>query len=481
MAADRAGKFAVAVRLARLPLEAVDLGVDLLENVLDAGEIVFGALEPELGFVPARVEAGDAGGLLEDQPARLGLGGNDLADLALSHQRRRARAGRSVGEQELHIACAHLLAIDAVSRTGVAFDAPGDLDGLGIIESGRRATVGIVEQEPNLGVVSGGTPAGAGEDDVLHARAAHVLERALAHHPAQSFDEVRLAATVRPDDAGQSRLDSELSVVAKALEASQAQALELHSSRPFDPARRSCLRCSYREFAGANHFREASPRFSGHIRVAQSTPAIDKSVRNRGIPPSVNAAELVANGSHLRPIRRERTRSPPLGPCLPVAAHPILERAELLEPDRPAGVHAPGGDADLGAEAELSAVGELGRGVVQDDRRIDLLQEPLGHGPVLGHNAVGVMRAVGLDVVDRRIETVDDANGDDRVEIFGAPVLPRRRRNPPIGGARRSVAAHGAAGVEKHRSAGASGWPRRRDTPAASRPRRKRRCAAAWR
>src|ERR1700722_20719859 len=165
--------------------------------------------------------------------------------------------------------------------------------------------------------------------------------------------------------------------------------------------------------------------------------------------PKCRRRGLVASGSHLRPIPRERTRSPSLGPCLPVAAHPVLERAELLEPNRPARVHAPGGDADLGAEAELSAVGELGRGVVQDDRRIDLLQEPLGHGPVLGHDAVGVMRAVGLDVVDRRIETVDDANGDDRVEIFGAPVLFARRRHPPIGLARGRIAAHGAACLDQ--------------------------------
>ncbi len=114
VAADRAGKFAVAVRLPRLTLEAVDLGVDLLQDVLEAGEIVLGALEPEFGFVPARVEAGDARGLLQDQPARLGLGGDDLADLALAHERGRARAGRSVGEQELHVARAHLLAVDAV-------------------------------------------------------------------------------------------------------------------------------------------------------------------------------------------------------------------------------------------------------------------------------------------------------------------------------------------------------------------------------
>ena len=60
------------------------------------------------------------------------------------------------------------------------------------------------------------------------------------------------------------------------------------------------------------------------------------------------------------------------GPRLAVAVHAILEGAELLDPDRPARVDAPGGDADLGAEAEFAAVGELGRGVVQDDRRVRL-------------------------------------------------------------------------------------------------------------
>ncbi len=159
LAADRAGKFAVAVRLARLLLEALDLGVDLLENILDADEIVLRALQPKLGFVPARVEAGDARGLFQDQPARLGLGGNDLADLALAHERGRARAGRSVGEQELHVARAHLLAVDPVGRTVIALDAPRDLDGLGIIEGGGRAPVGIAEHKSDLGVVARGPPA----------------------------------------------------------------------------------------------------------------------------------------------------------------------------------------------------------------------------------------------------------------------------------------------------------------------------------
>ena len=284
VAADGRGEIAVAARLTRLSLEAVDLGVDLLEHVLDAQEIVFRALEPQLRFVAARVEAGDARGLFQDQPARLGPGRNDLPDLPLPHQRRRARACRSVGEQELHVARAHLLAVDAVGRTRVAFDAPGDLDRLGIVEGGRRAAVGVVEQEPDLGVVARGTLAGAGEDDVLHARAAHVLERALAHHPAQSLDEIRLAAAVRPDDAGQARLDLEFGGVAEALEAGQAQALEFHRRDP--SAGGPCaIRPAFAPsspFPFANHHREARTGFSGHIGLAQSTPIQEKPVRNWG-------------------------------------------------------------------------------------------------------------------------------------------------------------------------------------------------------
>ena len=230
--ADRASEFAVTVRLARLLLEAVDLGVDLLQHIVDADEIVLGALQPKLGFVPPRVEAGDPRGLLEDQTTRLRLGGNDLADLALAHQGGRARASRGIGKQELHVPRAHLLAVHPIRRTVIPFDASRDLDRLGIIEGGRRAPIGIAEREPDLGVVARRTAARAREDHVLHAGGAHVLERTLAHHPAQRFDQIRLAAAVRPDDAGQPRLDLELGAVAEALEAGEAQALEFHRTDP---------------------------------------------------------------------------------------------------------------------------------------------------------------------------------------------------------------------------------------------------------
>ena len=62
---------------------------------------------------------------------------------------------------------------------------------------------------------------------------------------------------------------------------------------------------------------------------------------------------------------------------LPGAVDAIFEAGQLLGADRPARVEFAGRDADLRAEAELAAIGELRRGVVQHDRGIDLAEEAL--------------------------------------------------------------------------------------------------------
>ncbi len=93
-ASDGAGEVAIARRLPRLPLEALGLRVELLQNVVEARQIVGGGLEAQFGLVAARMQPGDAGGLLEDAAALLRLRGDQFADLTLPHHRRRARARR---------------------------------------------------------------------------------------------------------------------------------------------------------------------------------------------------------------------------------------------------------------------------------------------------------------------------------------------------------------------------------------------------
>ena len=75
-------------------------------------------------------------------------------------------------------------------------------------------------------------------------------------------------------------------------------------------------------------------------------------------------------------------------------------------------MEAAGGDADLGAEAELTAVGELGRRVPHHDRAVDAGEELLGCGRIVGDDRVGMAGAVAGDMVDRAVEIVDDAEAD---------------------------------------------------------------------
>jgi hypothetical protein len=227
-AADGAGQFLVADGLAGLALEALQLGVELADDVVDARQIGLGALQLELRLVAAHMQAGDAGGFLQDAPARLGLGVDDLRDLALAHQRRRARAAGGVGEQYLHVAGAHFGTVDAIVGPRLALDAARDFQRFGVVELGRGAPGRVVEGERHLGHVARRAHGGAAEDDVVHGGRAHVAGRAFAHRPAQRLEQVRLAAAVGADDAGEAGLDKQLGRLHERLEARQSEPGEHH-------------------------------------------------------------------------------------------------------------------------------------------------------------------------------------------------------------------------------------------------------------
>ena len=209
-AADVAGEAAIAGGLPRLPLQPLHLRGNLAEHVFEPDEIVLRRLQPELRLVAPAVQTGDAGGIFEDAAARLRFRGDQFADLTLAHQGGRARAGRGIGEKQLHVAGAHLLAVDTVGRALLALDPAGDFENVAVVEGGRGAALAVVERQSHLGHVASRALARSAEDDVVHPRAAHVLERAFAHHPAQRFDEVGLAAAIGANDAGQPRLDQKI-------------------------------------------------------------------------------------------------------------------------------------------------------------------------------------------------------------------------------------------------------------------------------
>ena len=119
---------AIADRLTGLFLQSVDLRGKLADHVFGAQKIGLGRLQAQFGFMAPGMQAGDAGRFLKDAAALFGLGLDDLADAALMDEGRRARAGRGVGEQDLDIARADLATVDAIVRTGIAFDPAGNLE-----------------------------------------------------------------------------------------------------------------------------------------------------------------------------------------------------------------------------------------------------------------------------------------------------------------------------------------------------------------
>ncbi len=114
--ADGAGDIAVAAGLPRLPLQRAKLHLELPAQILGARQVGLGGAQLQLRLVAARVQAGDAGRLLQHRAAVLRPGGDQRADPALAHHARGVRAGRQVGEQRLHVARAHLLAVHPVHR-----------------------------------------------------------------------------------------------------------------------------------------------------------------------------------------------------------------------------------------------------------------------------------------------------------------------------------------------------------------------------
>ena len=89
-------------------------------------------------------------------------------------------------------------------------------------------------------------------------------------------------------------------------------------------------------------------------------------------------------------------------------------RAVLLRADGTPRVEFPGRDTDLGAEAELATVGELGRCVPKDDGAVDTVEEKFGRSLVLGDDRFGGEHEAGdarreLERAAHDLRRVDDA------------------------------------------------------------------------
>jgi len=113
---------------------------------------------------------------------------------------------------------------------------------LPVVHGRRRGTIGIIDRHHHFGVIARRTVAGTGKDYRVHVGGTQRFVRGLAHRPAQRLDQIRFATAIRPDNAGQSGFDHEVSGLDEGLETMEAKTREFHGHDSLLAGRESLCR-----------------------------------------------------------------------------------------------------------------------------------------------------------------------------------------------------------------------------------------------
>ncbi len=203
----------VALRLRGLARKRADLALVLGNDVADADEVGLGVVELAQGFLLLGLVFRDPGGLLEDGTAVLGFRTEEHVDLALLHDRVARAPDPGAHEEVLDVLEAAGLFVDEILALAVAEDpaAEGDLVVIRLENAGasrERQRPSAIPRGERLSVPLKMT------SDISPPEG---LRRGFPEHPAHRVDDVRLAASIRTDDAGDSSWNSSLVLSAKDL------------------------------------------------------------------------------------------------------------------------------------------------------------------------------------------------------------------------------------------------------------------------
>ncbi len=212
----------VLLRLLRLLAQRLHLQLQLGDLVVDADQILLGALQLALRLLLAVAELGDARRLLKDLAALTGLDGQYLVDLALADDGIALPAHAGVHEQLVHVLQADGLSVDVVFALPAAVVAASHRH-LRLVAG--KDVLGVVDDQRHLGKAHGAALLGAAEDHVLHLGAPELAAVLLAHDPADGVGDVGLAGAVGAYDSGDVRAEVQYGFIGKALEALDFQCL----------------------------------------------------------------------------------------------------------------------------------------------------------------------------------------------------------------------------------------------------------------
>ena len=101
-----------------------------------------------------------------------------------------------------------------------------------VVKSCRCQSIRVVDLNRDLGKVARRPRRRTGENHVLHPAAAHCGGPVFAHHPAERLQQVRLAAAVRADHAGQAVGDDQIGRIDETFESIEAKAIEAQGLVP---------------------------------------------------------------------------------------------------------------------------------------------------------------------------------------------------------------------------------------------------------
>ena len=220
-----------------LLFEFAEVGAELAQDVLHAGQVLARVGDAVFGFAAALFVFGDTGGFFQEQAQLFGARLDDAADGALADDGVGARAQARAQKHVLHIAAAHGLVVDEIAGGAVPRERTAHRDLSELAPLPADAVVGVVKQQFHAGAAGGFALGGAVKNHVLHGLAAQLTGAAFAQNPAYRVHDVGLATTVRPDHADQLPRQLQVRGFGKGLEAGELDGVEAHGGAVFSGTR----------------------------------------------------------------------------------------------------------------------------------------------------------------------------------------------------------------------------------------------------
>ena len=148
--------------------QPVDLAGEFFADVVQARQVVAGVVQARLGFAPAFLVFGHAGGFFEVMAQLFGLGFDDARNHALLDHGVALGADTGTEKEVGNVAPAHLLAVDPVA--GIPLAGKHALDGdFAVLAPGAGGTAfAVVEHQFDRCAAGGLASGGAVENHVLH-------------------------------------------------------------------------------------------------------------------------------------------------------------------------------------------------------------------------------------------------------------------------------------------------------------------------